>query len=554
MLWHRIAKRISLHGGFVLPGAATMQYHQRIVRWKAQRADSTTHKGTTMKFAESIRSYLFITLAFLSLGALAAACGDDGGVSPLDAGDELDVVDDTDVDEDADVDEDTDVDEDADIDEDTDVVQDTDIDEDTDAVGEATLTVRVTGGAEGSVLAGELPCDDGCVIEGEDGELVEVSAEVHPYGRIEWSADTCAGQSCSVAIAEGAELEVRFNLNHNAIFYTSEKFVPGTLGSLETADEHCARLAADAGLHHEEWVALLATESACPGATEGPCEWDDRLEGARGFVSLDMRAVFDDVEQLYNGLLWFPVRVNDRRESEPTPTVITGMGPALNTAVGRRCDDLTDPDGFYSWGRPTSIDADFIWQNSNARCNREESLLCASTDYDLPVEPIRGEGRLAFLSSTSWGPGGGISSADEVCQRDACEAGLTGSEDCDVSLGDERTFLALLDSGDIAAGSRFDEQGADYYRTDGLYFLPAASLQDAFVDLDLRTGLATTAGGERVTGDLYAWTGVFGGDCDGWLSATGSGEVGSYSDIARYFARSTGRSCAEAHRLYCLEQ
>ena len=479
---------------------------------------------------------LLVRCAFVALTATAVACSDDAPIDPdhetglPDAGGDTSDPDTSDPD-----------------------TSDPDTSDPDTSVPQVTVTIVVEGDAPGALLAGGEPCDDGCVVELSEGATLELAATPHPYARVAWGDDECAGDDCSVTVDEDTELTVRFLLSHNVIFYTSETPAPGNYGGLAGSDARCARLAAAAGLHHEHWVALLATDGPCPGEEEGPCTLEDRLDGAQGFVNLDLEAVFNTLQQVRDDLVWFPVRKDDTGAERLRDTVATGAAASHDPAPDRTCADFTSLESNVAWGRPSTTRAMMLRQNSNIGCSAARSHYCVSVDYAAAVEPLTGEGRLAFLTDATWTPGGGLAGADALCQREACEAGLTGSGDCDESLGDERTFLALLDADELDAGSRFDAEGPDYYRVDGLRFVAAARLALPFRQLAPRTGLTVLADGTRLTGSLSAWSGVSNEHCESWTSTSGSARAGSPDQIADYNVDNTRPACNTAARLYCLE-
>ena len=415
------------------------------------------------------------------------------------------------------------------------------------------VVITVEGDAPGEVLAGADECDGGCTLSVVAGSALDIVVTPHPYARVEWEGADCTGSSCQVGTDDDVAVTVRFLLNHNVIFVTSQLVPSAEIGPLATADARCASLASAAGLHHQSWVALLGTAAPCPGAEVGPCGLASRLVDARGFINMDLEAVFDTVDQATSGELWHPVRVDDTGAERLGDVVITGYNSAIAPNPDFNCSDFTSDVGNHGWGLPSSIGS-FLWQNNNGPCTLSRRYYCASVDYDTPLEPLTSSGRLAFLSETAWTPGGGIATADAVCQRDACEAGLTGSEDCDQSLGDERTFLALLDTDDAPAGSRFDDSGEDYVRVDGLPYLPVAYLSRSLPQLAPRTGLAILADGTRESASVFVWTGSSGLHCTNWNSTTGNGQQGSYDTVARFLAENTTGPCTLGARLYCLEQ
>ena len=427
---------------------------------------------------------------------------------------------------------------------------------------EQTLTVTIEGDGRGIVtVEGQtIECTETCEITVADGDMLTVTAAPGSTTAVVSWSDGCTGDTCDVTIAGDTGVTLTWELQHNIIFASSMTPAVGDIGSVAAADAHCVQMASDAGLHATQWVAFLASNGPCPDEVSTDCNGFERLEraGARGWVNTQGQPVADTLAQLRDDrIIWYPVRYEeDGGGGDGDHICVTGLDARFE--VGGTCTDYsdTDRDMRASWGRAGSGDRNIFAQNSNLRCSNAASFYCMSTDHDTPLPAPSDTGRLAFVTASNFVVGvGGLDSADALCQREACDAGLTGSSDCDMDLGSDATFLAFLETNDATAGSRFDSDGEDFVRADGVVFLRASQLEIA----DTADLLPVSPANQRADGTLdvnvNVWTGAGGFTCDNWTDPTLTGDVGGVENIFFHMRNSGARDCSfDAFRLVCMEE
>jgi hypothetical protein len=186
------------------------------------------------------------------------------------------------------------------------------------------------------------------------------------------------------------------------------------------------------------------------------------------------------------------------------------------------------------------------------KCSDEVRLYCLCKDANYALQVQKAVGRVAFLSSGPWRPGGGLPAADAHCQAEARAVGFAG------------VFKALLSTSRASAASRFGAAPTSrpWVRPDGIPLVQKAS--DLFA-ADGRTASAfqVTPMPEYVRGDPV-WTGgidpqaagTAATTCADWTAGAGTGDAGApqFTSIAALFGDFAGSDCADEARLYCLEE
>jgi hypothetical protein len=131
----------------------------------------------------------------------------------------------------------------------------------------------------------------------------------------------------------------------------------------------------------------------------------------------------------------------------------------------------------------------------NSPCNGTNRLYCfgINNNFQVTVKPV--VGRIAFVTKDPWIPSGGLLKADELCQSEASDAGLSGA------------FKALLADVGHSAASRFDASPGSlpWVRPDGVAIAPTAA--DLFSADFLDTAINQTADGQYV-GNYGVWGGA----------------------------------------------
>ena len=202
----------------------------------------------------------------------------------------------------------------------------------------------------------------------------------------------------------------------------------------------------------------------------------------------------------------------------------------------------------------------FGWTyNGASDCDEVHHLLCFELGPGDPLPPLRGWGRLAFVTSAFHGgalgdwpeaPGSatGVEAGDEICRTEATAAGLPYPE----------SFKAWLSDDNIDAEDRFDHNGP-WIRRDRVRI--ANSLTD-LTDGALFTPINVTATGQYLN-SVFVWTGTNEDGtaddfrCDEWLDGTG-GSSGRYGIPNTFIFEWTDfglfpASCDDDLRLYCFQ-
>lgn len=412
----------------------------------------------------------------------------------------------------------------------------------------------------GAVSVNGTLCEDSCIVSVAQGDTLTLRAELPTTMNVsDWDVAGCVGDTCELTIPAGdVTLDLAFGFEHNIAFVTSSTTPVGSIGSVANADATCASLASAAGIEGRAWVAYLGSTAACPGDSVAPCDPLTRLAGSRGWVNTRGEPIADGVAQLATDTdLWFPIRYEeDGRGGEADHDPITGVNVLL--AAAQNCSDYTsslNADRFC-WARTGTTTVNALSQNCNGRCDQSRALLCFSTGIDTPLTPPVQTGRLAFVSSAPFiiADATSIADADQLCQADACAAGLTGSGDCAADLGTDRSFLAYLETSTTTAGSRFDPTGGDYVTPEGLPFLPASALTVApTTQARPLTPLEQEVDGTLI-GNARAWTGAAGGHCGDWSDPSANASVANHDNIFFWLSGSTRTCDGDINRVYCLEE
>jgi hypothetical protein len=355
-------------------------------------------------------------------------------------------------------------------------------------------------------------------------------------------ADAGFSTTCNVcSSAATATARLRVWPDDNLIFIAETGVNLGNLGGVDGGDAVCAAQASAFGLPgtYRAWLGLPAEAAA-------------RLGAARGWRRLDGAPFADRAEDLADGgALW-----------SPTLVVTTGAGDLSArggfVATGALSDGgRADCDG---WLIPSTDEAGAgqadstgpQWQATSLTmnlppCNQPGSLYCLGTDRSRPVAPEQPDaGRLAFLSSPYSVTTGGVPAANAHCQREASDAGLSG------------TFFALL-----GTTTRTLRQGLSgvWYRLDGVPFHLGSADTLSLPDYPIGT-LSLTASSGYVTGQTPVFTGAPAGSmsidsastlhCVNWTQTSGNATIGNATTMNWWRAGTAG--CSESARLYCLQQ
>jgi len=283
----------------------------------------------------------------------------------------------------------------------------------------------------------------------------------------------------------------------------------------------------------------------------------DRLVGARGWIRPDGAPFADTVNDIVQGNLLVPPRVNPFGEQAATPW---GAGTAtLGVGVvdpSNSCHDWTDARSAMvkvSFG--TSSATDSTWTMTPATgfsstynfCGYETPFYCFGVDHATALPPPADQGRLAFVTQAGLPPGGGITAADALCDSEAKAAGLPG------------TFAALLPTSKQSAADRFASfSSAAWVRLDGVALNQAGAV--LFDQPELRTPINVTSQKNVVpsvfvlTGSTSPWAVPRPEEvCQDWTATTGYAWAGETGDTKMWW-RAAGRQCSETNPIYCLQR
>ncbi|MBA3393033.1 MAG: hypothetical protein H0T89_10335 [Deltaproteobacteria bacterium] len=312
----------------------------------------------------------------------------------------------------------------------------------------------------------------------------------------------------------------------NKIFISSTA-TSGNLGGIAGADAYCQARATAAGLPGT-FVALLWTSTATPA---------DRVAGSRGWVDLQGVVIGDTPDSLVDATI-NPLRHDELGTRVPPQTfALWGGQPTFSNS----CDDWTSTTTTVNGLHVVSAEASFD-TDTYGNCADASRLICAETGHVVAVAPPRETGRVAFVTTGLFAPGGGLAAADALCTAEATGAGLAGS------------FRAFLASAGGTAETRFSSAGEPWRRVDGVRLTKTAAeligpspvpVWDSF--------LARTATGAAT--NIRAWVGSASEHCQSWSGTTGTGTIGStHTAVRARLQLFSGVGCGSMAPLICLEE
>jgi len=264
----------------------------------------------------------------------------------------------------------------------------------------------------------------------------------------------------------------------------------------------------------------------------------------------------DEPSDIANGYFFYPLRVdemgNDLGAGGAAWTGTWGNGTGFPDS-DVKCNNWTSGSSSVSSraGLPNAGSNAFAWWYTRS-CSTTQSLYCFGIDNNVEVMPPQATGRIAFVSKGSWTPGGGIGTADALCQSEASNAGLSGS------------YRALLAGNGTTAASRFNTGGLPWRRPDGPAIAPtaAALFSAALHDVALYTAADLTAffsnnglwlgAGDPLTAGTSSST------CNNWTSSSSSltitsGRTGR-TDTSQLWSMSSSACDSTTGHLICLQE
>jgi hypothetical protein len=323
----------------------------------------------------------------------------------------------------------------------------------------------------------------------------------------------------------------------NLAFVTSQKYVPGSLGSVDAADALCGSLAAAAG-HPGHYVAWLSSSTSSATARIGTT--------ARGWVRADGRPFADTLVDIVQGRVWYPLRLTEKGDDvattgDPTDlTVATGTEANGSTSI-YTCDDYTNPAMSAGVTAGLADNSPYGWSSlMGGICGTPQRLYCFGTDHVAPVTLVPESSRHAFVSENDVTSGAPLSSYDQECGNEAAAAQLPGMYRAAMAT----TSQAVLD--------RFTP-GPPWVRFDGVTVIDSSGKQLAPI-------LYNAGGGFDIT---IAWSGASSlltkaptaaASCRDWTATDTT--VGLTGNVSRSGGEAFGgipNQCNIAIRVYCLE-
>jgi hypothetical protein len=303
-----------------------------------------------------------------------------------------------------------------------------------------------------SALDTLVDCGDDCsaksfpVWDDKDYQLVATPAA--GYELLGWSGD-CVGRNPTCVLKAHAPRKgvvAVFGPHTNYMFAALRMSSPLSWGGLDGADSSCRAQARLADLPSpDSYVALLASSTSSLAA---------RFASGRGWVRLDGLPIADKFQDLIQSGSIYPVAYNGTSMRLPwdQADVFTGFGVDLNGNLDN-CKDFSDGTSFYTMGAVDSSRR--AVDTMSTGCNSATTFYCLGTAANNPITMPKATGRYAFVSDGGFAPGGGVATADALCQKEADAAHLPG------------TYLALLATTSGSAMSRFSLDGPRWIGSDG---------------------------------------------------------------------------------------
>jgi hypothetical protein len=387
-----------------------------------------------------------------------------------------------------------------------------------------TVTINKIGAGTGTVTStpAGISCGSTCQATYAYGTAITLSAAPDANQRfMGWDSTACTGMgTCAFAPTSNTVVRASFSPPPNIVFTTSTTQT-AALGGLAGADAICAQRALAAGLAgtYRAWLSTSTVNAI------------DRLGSASGWVRPDGKPVLNNVADIAQDKLFYPPRLDEFGND-------LGADPVVMTATGRdgrltvftdstTCGDFTsEVENGLLVGGWASANSELFNNVVGFSCGNEARIYCFGIDRTAQVAVTPAAGRRAFMTTAYWTPGGGIGSADTLCQKEATAANLPG------------TYKALLAPSGASAASRLNGSGAPWVRSDGIPLAPTA--RDFFSTTVLDVSPDVTADGFVYCGSYGVWSGAAtmptaGSDatnCSNWLSTSGTGAFGRAGDSA----------------------
>jgi hypothetical protein len=368
-----------------------------------------------------------------------------------------------------------------------------------------TVTFRALGAQTGSLTSSPAGISLGSPVSGgsasfDIGSTVVLTVTGISSAAINAWSNACTGRTCSLTM--NASQTVSFTSTLNNIVFVSSQGHTGNFGGVAGGDAFCNTLARQSSVPGT-FVAYLGTSTASPTS---------HLGSARGWIRLDGLPFADTVTNIQNSVLWYPAAVNDLGQTLDV-SVFTGAVQQLSNT----CGDWTSTTGISSGAFSCADEGAIYWQElAGLSCASANSVYCFGTDFSTAVAVNPAAGRHAFSTSGTFNPSSGIANADSLCQNEASTAGLANSGN----------FKALLATTTSSAASRFNLNGAQWVRPDGVV---VATTPSNLMNSIFMAPIAVHA--DKSLADVTVWVGSSAGllspsgsneSCSDWSSASSS--------------------------------
>ncbi len=324
------------------------------------------------------------------------------------------------------------------------------------------LTVAKSGAGSGSVSSGDnaIACGSTCSASYDYGTTVALSANAGGsdlFGG--WSGAGCGGTGgCTVLMQADTSVDAKFVPAFNYVFVSQPTFTANS--GVAAADAICQSEAESAQLPgtYKAWLSTSSVSAV------------SRLGTARGWLRADGKPFADRSSDFVNAdsqatHVYYPISLSATGQDLGASDVYTGTFNDGTATSMYTCSNWTSSSmsGYATSGSPTAGSSGFT-NYELISCNGSLPVFCFGTSQANPLPAITpATGRKAFVTKGFWVSGGGIASADAMCQSEATAAGLSG------------TFKALLATTSASAASRFSTNGATWVRPDGLALAASAA-------------------------------------------------------------------------------
>ncbi len=397
-------------------------------------------------------------------------------------------------------------------------------------------------GSVTSVPAALINCGPTCTADVVSGTTLTLMATAAPGSTFAGWSGACTGTGpCNVLVSAATTVDAAFVLP-NYVFATSAP-VSAAMGGLVGADSICAQRAIAGGLPgvFKAWLSTSMTNAL------------SRLGTASGWIRPDGLPFANSQADLVAGRILYPLRLDEfGTDVFATKAFTSTLGEGtLNGGVSTCSDWTSNVDQSPAGAGLASLSTTGWTTGSFAPCGSQQRLYCFGVDAPASVKVATpGMFRRAFVTGATWTPGGGIASADALCNVEAAAAMLPGS------------YLALLTPLGVSAASRFNVMAPSWVRVDNVSLSPTAN--SFFIDPFWTATLNVTPA--RAYGTAFTWSGstnlLFQGapsnTCQNWTSSSvndsANAGVMNDSEVSHAFGGAGTFDCSTAMRLMCLEQ